>query len=149
MKPVRTLILIADDRVARFLINDGVGKGLREHAGLSASAFPDAVVRPEGEIYQSSHGPSGQVRHGMDPRSSIEEQAREAFVAHVAAALEAHWRELTPERLILAAPAKVLGLLRRRLTGPQTRALHAELSKDLTGLPLRDLASHFGDVLAL
>jgi protein required for attachment to host cells len=149
MKPVRTLVLIVDDRAARFLVNDGVGKGLREVASLDARDFPDAAGPAPGEIYRSAHGPTGQVRHGIDPRSTIEEQARLAFVGHVVAALDSRWTAEVPDRLVLAAPAKVLGLLRRRLAGAPARAVHAELSKDLVGLPLRDLAPHFAQVLAL
>ena len=149
MKPVRTLVLIADDRAARFLVNDGVGKGLREVTGLDARDFADSAGIPAGEIYRSSHGPTGRVRHAIDPRKTIEEQARQAFVGHVVAALNSHWTAEVPDRLVIAAPAKVLGLLRRRLAGAPARAVHAELSKDLVGLPLRDLAPHFADVLAL
>jgi protein required for attachment to host cells len=150
MKPVRTLILVADDVVARILVNDGVGKGLREVAGLSARQFPGDRPRQAGELYQSSHGASsGQVRHGIDPRTSVHEHARENFVRHVVEALDRQWRDLRPDRLIVAAPAKVLGVLRARLSGAPAQSIHAELGKDLTGVPLHDLGAHFEDVLAV
>ena len=44
MKPDRTLVLMADDAEARFLINEGPGTGLKELAGLSTAQFPDLQI---------------------------------------------------------------------------------------------------------
>lgn len=149
MKPVRTMILIADDAVGRFLVNDGVGKGLAELAQLRAGDFPEDAVAYSDRPARASHGPSGQVRHSVEPRHSAEELARGTFARHLCQALDSHWRSADPQRLVIAAPAKMLGVIRSEIGEGPAGALHAELTKDLTGIPLHDLAPHFADVLAL
>lgn len=149
MKPVRTMILIADDATARFLVNDGVGKGLAQLAQLHASDFPEDALAYSDRPNRGNHGPSGQIRHSAEPRHSVEELGRESFARHVCHALDSHWRSADPQRLVIAAPAKMLGIIRSEIGEAPAKALLAELSKDLTPIPLHDLAPHFADVLAL
>jgi protein required for attachment to host cells len=53
------------------------------------------------------------------------------------------------DQLILAAPPRALGDLRKALGAPATQALKAEIGKDLTGIPLSDLPDHLEDYVRL
>ncbi|SPH18653.1 hypothetical protein DEA8626_02193 [Defluviimonas aquaemixtae] len=149
MKPVRTLVLLADDESARFLLNEGVGKGLSELSKIVASQFSDTVVEYADQRGRQTGGPGDVGRHGFEPSTSLERQSRERFVGHVMEALARQWKKLAPDRLVLAAAPKTLGELRARLTGAPAEALHADLAKDLIKIPARDLPRHFADILPM
>ena len=149
MKAVKTLIVLADDAAARFILNEGVGKGLREGASVSAREFAQDEVEDGDRPGRSAAGPGGMAKHGFDPHQSADEAARARFAARIAEALEREWHDQQPDRLILASAPKMLGVLRGVIgTGPRA-ALAAELPKDLVNIPLRDLEGHLSGVLAL
>lgn len=149
MKPVRTLIVLADDAAARFLVNDGVGKGLREVAVLDVSQFPQDSLVYADRKGRSSGGGRVQGRHAVDPHTALEVQHRGRFAAHLIEALAEQWRSQAPDRLILAAPPKMLGDLRGRLPAGPAAALLTDLPKDLVNTPLADLPRHLAKVLAV
>lgn len=149
MKPIRTLVLLADDETARFLLNEGIGKGLRELSKISASEFGDTDVDYSDQPGRQTGGPGDMGRHGFEPSTSLERQSRDRFVGHVIAALAREWKKRSPDRLILAAAPKTLGALRERLAGAPAEALHADLAKDLVRVPVRDLPRHFADILPM
>lgn len=147
MKAVKTLILLVNDKEARMLKNDGVGKGLHqlEHierdAALGAEiAYADGPGR--------SQGGSGGARHGMEPSTSEVRQNRERFAAHVLDAAEAHWAKGGYDRLVVAAPAKMLGAVRERMPRALADKMQGDLAKDLLHTPVADLPGHFGDMAA-
>lgn len=145
MKPVRTLILIADDVTARFVVNEGVGKGLREECVLSVSQFAQDQVSFEDRPGRGSGGAGG--RHGYETGATADDMGRARFARHVSEALDQEWRALSPDRLILVAPPKMLGVLRGAL-GPEPRAaLLADLAKDLVKVSLVELAGHLEPVI--
>ncbi len=145
MKPVRTLIIIADDENARFVLNEGVGKGLRECAVLSVAQFAEDTITYEDRPGRGSGGPAG--RHGYESGASADEMGRDRFARHLSQALDQEWRELGPDRLILVAPPKMLGTLRGRIAAVARGAVSAELAKDLVKVPLADLTAHLEGVL--
>ena len=149
MKPVRTLIVIADDQSARLLVNEGVGKGLREVAVLSRSQFPEDSREYSDRPGRSSLVAGAMARHGLDRHTELEQQHRRRFAGHISDALDQAWTTIKPERMILAAPAKMLGELRGRLSSAPARGLVADLPKNLVSVPLRDLAAHFADHLVI
>lgn len=146
MKPIRTLVLVADDQTARFLINEGIGKGLREIAGLSAAQFLDAKIEYDDRPGRQTGGPGGVARHGFDPHENADEMGRERFAGYVAEELGREWKRVKPDRLILAAAPKMLGTLRAKLTGAPAAALHGDLAKDLVKVPAQDLPRYFADI---
>ena len=149
MKPKRTLILLADDRSARFLLNDGPGKGLRELASITTVDFDDTSIAYEDRPGRQTGGPGGVARHGFDAHETADELGRERFARHVAASLDRQWAKAAPDQLIVAAPPKMLGVLRSRVGSKLAEALLADLAKNLTGIPLNDLAVHFQDIVRL
>lgn len=146
MKPIRTLVLVADDQTARFLINEGIGKGLKEVAGLSAAQFLDAQIEYDDRPGRQTGGPGGVARHGFDPGENADEAGRSRFASYVVEELDREWSRIKPDRLIIAAGPKMLGVLRSRLTGASAQALHADLAKDLVKVAAQDLPRHFADI---
>jgi len=149
MKPIRTLVLVAADENARFLLNEGVGKGLSEFAEISIRQFADAQIDYDDRKGRQTGGPEGVARHGYDPHESADELSRARFAAHVIATLADCWGRLRPDRLIIAALPKMLGALRSRLDGAPAAALTADLAKDLVKVPARDLPAHLSGVMAV
>lgn len=149
MKPVTTLVLLANQDRARFFINDGVGKGLREVLALSARQFPEIDNWYSDRSGRGGARPAsgGQVQ-SYDRHESEDEMIRDRFTRRIVEALDTEWGGCGADRFILAAPAKMLGNLRNAL-GPDIKAaMVADMPKDLLKVELRDLPGHFKDVAA-
>ena len=149
MKPIRTLVLVAGEESARFFMNEGAGKGLSALCDLSISQFADANVDYSDRPGRQTGGPGNMARHGFDPHDTVDEQERARFAKRVAEALDQEWAQAKPDRLVVAAPAKMLGLLRDLIKGAPAAALHADMAKDLVNVPVHDLPGHFAEVLPL
>ncbi len=148
MKADRTLVLMADDAEARFLLNEGPGTGLRELAGLKVGQFADANLDYEDRPGRQT-GPGDGPRHGVDPHDTLEEQRRGRFVTHVVKALDQEWGQVKPDRLVVAAPPKMLGALRKAMGGAPAAALAGDLAKGLMKIPAIDLPKHFEGLIKL
>lgn len=145
MTPIRTLVLLAGAEDARFLINEGVGKGLAEVLALSATQFPEGA-RAFADAPTRGHAPGG-AGFAVDPGTLPADRHRAAFADRVIEALAQEWTALGADRLVLAAPPKMLGLLRDRLSGAPKAALAADLDRDLVHLPPRDIGPHLDGIL--
>ncbi|PRX35126.1 Protein required for attachment to host cells [Meinhardsimonia xiamenensis] len=147
MKPVRTLVVLIDDEKMKLLENHGVGKGLQP---LEEAEFS----RKEAEALEYSDQPGrsfesvGAMRHAMSPEKSVEEQQRDRWLREAMAHLSKRWQKGNFDRLVIAAPPKVLGLVRELLDRPLKEALYAEVAKDLVNVPERELPERFADVAA-
>ncbi len=145
MKPITTWIVLADAQTVRIAINDGVGKGIygRGTEGLEAPAITELADAPG-----MTHAAVGPNRGSIsDP--DLKGQAARAFAGDIVDYLEGALREGDFDRLILIAPAAMLGHLRQALTPELRKALYADISKDLTHVPLDELTGHLQDVLVV
>lgn len=147
MRPDRTLVLMADDAEARFLLNEGPGTGLKEHACLMADQFPDLQIDYDDRAGRHTGG--GSPGHSIDPRDTLEVLRRERFARHVAEALDQEWKQVRADRLVVVAPPKMLGLLRKALSGAAAAALAGDLAKNLLNTPATDLPKHFEGLIRL
>ena len=147
MTPIRTLVLLAGAEDARFLTNEGPGKGLTEVLALAATQFPDAA-RDFADAPTRGHAPGG-ASFAVDPGTLPADAQRAAFADRVINALAQEWAAAGADRLVIAAPPRMLGLLRDRLRGAPQAALLADLDKDLVHLPLRDLGPHLDGILVV
>ncbi|MBS0126580.1 host attachment protein [Thetidibacter halocola] len=147
MKPVRTVLLLANDREARLLENDGVGKGLHQLSHLTAEGL--AGLEP---AYTSGPGRSqaapGVARHGMEDATSSEELNRGRFAAALADEVARVIGKGGQDRLMVSAPAKMLGALRAALAKQSGVAITHDMDKDLVHVATNDLPRHFEDVAA-
>ncbi|SMX43707.1 host attachment protein [Maliponia aquimaris] len=147
MRPVRTLVLVANDREARVLENEGVGKGLHQLGQVNRDAALDLGGGQADQRGRSQAGP-GMARHGMEPATDEEAVNRARFAAALAEMVAGDLALGGHDRLIVCAPPKMLGALREALSAETRAKLSADLPKDLVHTPLADLPKHFDGIAA-
>lgn len=149
MKPVRTLILMASETRLRLAENAGVGKGVHEILTREAKDFGDLPSTYADMPGRGQAAPGGVAGHQFERPTSEREQARGGFAGKVIETALAEWHKGKFDRLVVAAPPKMLGALRDVLPGEMSSALLADLDKDLTKLPVGDLPDHLDKVMAV
>jgi protein required for attachment to host cells len=145
-----TWILIADGARARLLEQDPKSRHLKptaEHEFFGSRAQSKEIASDDrGRSFDSSGRgqPSdvGGQRHGMEPRTDPQRYAEYAFARDLSVHLEKAANEHRFDRLILVAAPKALGDLRRLLPKSVHDKIVAEIDKDLTNVPTRDLGKH-------
>jgi protein required for attachment to host cells len=146
-----TWVLIADGAKARVLVQEKNFEQLKpafeqeEFTGTRAQSKDIASDRP-GRSFDSS-GLGG--RHAMEPPTDPQRYAKYEFARELAEHLEEAVHAHRFNRLVLVAAPKTLGDLRELLPDPVKARVVAEIDKDLTGVPLRDLPKHLETVLKL
>jgi protein required for attachment to host cells len=149
--PNTTWVLIADGARARLLAQAKPFAPLEpaleqeEFTGSMAQSKEIGSDRP-GRSFDSS-GLGG--RHAMVPPTDPQRYAKFAFARELAERLEEAVHEGRFARLILVAAPRTLGDLRELLPGAVKAKVVAEIDKDLTHVPLRDLPKHLASVLKL
>lgn len=149
MKPVSTLIVVADGENARFFRHAKPGAGLLADPSLDMTEThkPSRDIgeaRP-GRSYQSS----GAARSAMEPRSDPHDLAEVQFAHALAHHLDVLMAAGEADRLVIAAAPKTLGVLRKALSPATSHLVAATLGRDLVKTPVHDLPGHFADILAL
>ncbi|HVY12008.1 MAG TPA: host attachment protein, partial [Alphaproteobacteria bacterium] len=89
----------------------------------------------------------GPARSAMEPPIDARDETRQDFVKELAERLGKAAANESFERLVLAAPPKMLGELKASLSGPVAARLLATLDKDLTHCPHEELLTHLKDVI--
>ena len=141
MNSVCTMVIVATDKVARFLENSGAGQGLREVKVMEAEATPGFA-----DFTGRSQGTGGTARHGFERPTGEEEHARDIFATEIVKTAAKLWADGGYDRLLMAAPPKMLGVLRAKLVAPLDDALSGDLNKDLSHVSVYDLPDHFSDL---
>jgi protein required for attachment to host cells len=138
-----TLVVVADGALARFSGRTRLGARLVE---LIDKRMLIDEAAPERDRAPRINDRFGGGRHKIEHRLTAHEAAEEAFLADVASRIETTLRQDEAARLVLCAPPKALGLLRKALPEPARERLTLSLHKDLTketpaaiGQRLRDL----------
>jgi protein required for attachment to host cells len=148
MKKIRTWILVADGARARILLNEGAGSGLqpaidREFEGDHRPTREIGAERP-GRVHANSRDGS---RHAMANTVDWHRFAKEDFAREMAKRLDRAAARKDFDRLVLVAPAKTLGDLRKTLADTTRSRVSHEIAKDLTPLPLKELTENLGRTL--
>jgi protein required for attachment to host cells len=126
MRTEEILYLLVNDNVARLVRAAGAVDDMREIAHVDRKSFADSHRHP-----------------GTSPGVDHDDRARHAFMKHVAEMAEKTWKAEGQPRVVVAAAAKVLGELRKALPKDFEGAVVSERHKDLAGLKLHELPSHF------
>lgn len=141
MPKVVTLLVLANERRARFLENTGPGTGLVEIEGLARpplAGFADQRGRMQ---------MGGGARHGFEPKTLPADHDRAAFAKELVEVIADHAKIRPFDRLMVAAPPKMLGLLRTALPGDLGRRLVYDTPLDLIDERPEDLATHFSEAV--
>jgi protein required for attachment to host cells len=142
MKEVRTWVLIADAGRARVLETLGSSKELNAVADLTF----ENELPPTHELVRDQQPRSvesvGEMRHPIAPRTDPRRKEKRRFVEELSEMLDQRLRGKGFDRLVLVAPPQVLGDLRDTISPAVRAAVVAEVPKDLTKTPNREVASH-------
>lgn len=144
-KPVKTWIVVADSASAQFYalhesgaecsiepVAETMVSGIHRHAADLKSDKPGRAFAGAGSA----------MRSALEPHHDYHKLEKHDFIRAIAMFLEHAFAEHKFERLILAAPDRSLGELRRELPDKVRAAVRYEIPKDLTKLERRDLRAH-------
>ncbi|MBU8541445.1 host attachment protein [Falsiroseomonas tokyonensis] len=92
------------------------------------------------------HESATTARHAIEPRTDPHRAAKVDFAARLGTWLDT--AAASYQRLLLVAPPTFLGNLRASLGHAARGKLHGTLDKDLTQLPLAELAERLGEARA-
>lgn len=95
-----------------------------------------------GMVFESS---AGAGRHMNQPHIDIKEETRNHFARTIAEQLERAREARSFDRLVLIAPAKMLGEIKKQLSKQLSKMVVAEMPKDLThynGMTLTEYLEH-------
>lgn len=148
MKPIKTLVLLANDASARLFENAGVGKGLTELEDLAAGMVVGEEVEYADRPGRMNAAP-GMGLHAFDTAEAEHDQAQAAFVKAVLAETEARFGEGGYDRFVMVAAPSTLGVLRAELPATLKAALAVDVAKDYLKLKPAEVADHLADQIVL
>ena len=138
-----TWVVVADGQRATVYHNDGPNKGLLVVDGLGGHRdgprSHDLVSDKPGRMKGFAGAKGGA---SMTARTDPHEQEEARFTEHLAGEINHAALGKQFDRLILAAPPRTLGILRKSLSSHATERVIAELDKDLTKSSSAELAAH-------
>lgn len=148
MRPIKTLVVLANDGQARFLASPGRGKGLTEIDGAAATFQAGAGDEPRDRRGRNAAA-AGMARHAFDPPQTELDHARLAFAKAVVAEAETQFRDGRFDRFVLVAAPKTLGMLRDLLPKALKDALVADVDKDLLKKKPDEVVALLADAIVL
>ncbi|GGD40916.1 baeRF12 domain-containing protein [Sinisalibacter lacisalsi] len=148
MKPIKTLVLLANDGRARLFENAGVGKGLTELEDMSAEMVVGDGVEFADRPGRNSAAP-GMGQHAFDTAEAEHDQAQDAFVKTVLGETEARFAEGGYDRFVMVAAPSTLGVLRAEMTATLKDALALDVDKDYLKLKPAEVVDRLADHIVL
>jgi len=139
--PHNTYVLVGDGRKALFLRNEGNGAAL----DLKTERILTNDNPPTRE--QGSGRPGRSFQSVGSSRSAVEqtdwhEIGEQRFARTIADALEALARDREIPGFVIVAPPRTLADLRQSIGADTKSRVIAEIDKDLTGHPIKDIERH-------
>jgi hypothetical protein len=139
------MVVIANSRVARFLVNAGPGSGLVPSGGGTLRADPPRPYADRAGAVHNRIGPGVSAVEQSDPKA----QAEAEFAIKLNDHLEESFGQGEFSRLLVVAGPHMLGQIREVLSGKLSSVVLAEVDKDLTRISVKDLPKHLGHVMAV
>lgn len=139
-----TWVLVSDARQARIYVRARGDQAMLIPVGEALEAAPSRQEPGRhalGRVFESKSA----ARHMVEPHIGLKEETRQRFVQEVIGKLEIAWEQRAFDRLILIAPPKVLGDLRKELPDEIAQTVIAEVGKELTHAPLQALTLYLGN----
>lgn len=134
------LVLVTDGRKALFLRNDGDG----EFPNFQLVRSWEQRVAADRDLKTSAPGRTFSSQGHGNRRSSYEEtnlhdQAEFEFASEVADFLNQQMQADATDELVIVAPPRTLGVLRKRLKREVSQRVSAEIAKDLVKHPIGEI----------
>lgn len=145
MKTSKTMIVLANSRVAKFFVNPGRGSGLVPATVETLQAAPPRLYADRAGVSHSRVGPGVSAVEQSDPKA----QAEAEFAASICDFLETSLKQGDYKQIVIASGPHMLSSIRKALSEKVSKLVIAELDKDLTQVPVMELPKHFDDVLAI
>jgi protein required for attachment to host cells len=144
-RPEEVWVLVADRTRARIFSYDaGQPKSLTEVADM---VHPESAQHERDVVSDkpSSFIGSGHTRHRGVEQTDFHHRTATEFAHQIEAALEQGRAQNRFGRLVIAAPALMLGVLREELHAPLRQLVAAELTKDYTHLNTKEVLSRLNE----
>jgi protein required for attachment to host cells len=125
---METRVIVADNARARIFVSHDVIRHLEEHSDF---VHPEAHLSNQ-DLVADAPGKSRDSPGLLDYSTSPRDHEAQVFARLLARHLKEMHNRQHFEQLILIAPPKFLGLLRKELPGPLDRILARSIDKDLT-----------------
>lgn len=148
MKPIKTLVLLANDEHARLFENTGAGKGIVEVETFASSILAEANVRFSDRPGRNSASP-GVAQHAFDQTEAEHDQAQAAFAKAVIGETVGRFTEGGFSRFVLVAGPDMLGVLRAGLPQVLKGALVTEVAKDYLKLKPTEIVDRLAGQILL
>lgn len=133
--PHNAFVLVADGRKALFFRNEGDA----EYPNLKVEHAEEHVNPADRDQKTDSAGQSSSTQSGTMGEVDFHQQEEDRFAAETAEMLKRRALSNDFESLIIVAPPKTLGELRKHYHKEVSDRLSGELAKDLTGHPVPDI----------
>jgi protein required for attachment to host cells len=138
-----TWVVAADGERAIFFRNDGIDRELQPIPELiERHSVPDTHEMVSDRAGRRAGGPGSGGSGATIPQNDPHEFEEKRFIAHLAEELDAAALAKRFDRLIIAAPPRALGNLRKALSKQAAGLIAAEYHKDFTKSTAPDLAEH-------
>lgn len=139
--PAGVWVVVCDGRKALILENTGDADypdlRMRETETQDASSTAQLGADRPGRVHQSANS-----RRSAMEETDRHDEAEKAFVTDLVRRLDAALHANEVEALVIVAPPRALGVMRKAYSGRLKAALHAEIAKDLTTVPVHKIESH-------
>ncbi|MDJ0612715.1 MAG: host attachment protein [Rhizobiaceae bacterium] len=145
MRPLKTWILVADANRAWIAEHTKIGAGIHRLEDRTIVSNRTQDFRDgQGRSYKSYSS----RRHKIEPKVHNDVVLTE-HVDEIIQLLLTSLKKREFDRLIICVATQTLGIFRKRMPASLKEIVIAEMSKDLTHVPLNEIARYFEDVLAI
>ena len=135
---METIVIVADNARARILEFHPAASRLEEQEDFIHSEARLSNT----ELTSDSAGKSVDQHGSLDPATTAKEHEKQNFAKLLARHLKELHNRRHYESLILIAPPKFLGMLRKELPSPLDKLVSSTIGKDLTTASVDDIIDH-------
>lgn len=165
VKPPVIWILVADSRQAQVYTRQKMEKLIPLAGSPRRNQFEETIARApvpvakmkweaeSADHYKAGRNATGMVfesfssaQHMAEPHIDLHEEIRQNFARTITENLNQAWQKKSFDRLVLIAPAKMLGEIKKHLDERLLRMVIAELPKELTHCDSEALAEHLDNI---
>ncbi len=136
--PHNSVVLVADGRKMLFLRNEGDNTDFNLVVEKAQEYVNSATRDQATDAAGRASSPRGGVQSSVEP-TDFHQLEEDRFAAEAADFLKVRALKNDYESLIVVAPPKTLGELRKHYHKEVSNRLTGELDKDLTGHPIADI----------